>query len=188
MARKPMHRSTWSVRRAPLVLVTTGLALFGSAPLLSACAQSMDVVPVQGPSVAGPMVASSATAPTKKAPLEGYVHVARREHVSIGLAEAREVDPEEANRIVDRLAERFEACAVKLEAEGQLASGAGRLVVLLDEKGHVTATDAKLTPGSEVAGSALLCLLAPARALVYPPGKGARRGFAVEAVWEPSRS
>ena len=107
--------------------------------------------------------------------------------MAIGLAEAREIDPRDADEVVERLADRFEACAQKLETEGSLTPGAGRLVVLLDERGHVTATDAKLSPGSDVAGAALLCLLAPARALAYPPGKGSRRGFAVEAVWEKVR-
>jgi len=106
----------------------------------------------------------------------------------MGLAEAREIDEEDAKRLVDRLAEQFEACAVRLEGTGQLVAGAGRLIVLLDERGHVTGTDAKLSPGSDVAGAALLCLLAPGRALTYPPGKGSRRGLAVEAVWEPTRS
>ncbi len=183
----PLGRHAVALRALPVLV----------ACWLVGCGPSIDVVPPQGPATAASgraragSTASSqgpGTPPPKKTPLEGYVHVARREHVSIGLAEAREIDPEEANRVVDRLTERFEACAVKLEAEGQLAAGAGRLVVLLDEKGHVTGTDAKLAPGSEVAGAALLCLLAPARALAYPPGKGSRRGFAVEAVWEPSRS
>lgn len=156
------------------------------------CEPSIDVPPS-----AVPRPAASALAPVepkdadsgaaKRPPLEGYVHVARRDRVAIGLAEAREIEPRDAEDLVERLADRFEACAQKLENEGTLAPGAGRLVVLLDERGHVTATDAKLSPGSDVAGAALLCLLAPARALAYPPGKGARRGFAVEAVWEKVR-
>ena len=76
----------------------------------------------------------------------------------------------------------------RLAEPGALASGAGRLVVLLDDRGHVTASDAKLAPGSEAARAALLCLIGPARGLSYPPvapGKSTpRRGFAVEAVWE----
>ncbi|MFO0643505.1 MAG: hypothetical protein U0183_30040 [Polyangiaceae bacterium] len=158
------------------------------------CEPSIDVppsaLPRPSPSARGPggqeRKDADAGARTKPA-LDGYVHVARRERVAIGLAEAREIDPHDANEVVERLADRFEACAQKLETEGALTPGAGRLVVLLDERGHVTATDAKLSPGSDVAGAALLCLLAPARALAYPPGKGSRRGFAVEAVWEKVR-
>lgn len=170
------------------------LSLLGS---VAACGPSLDHIPGPGPTRGNTQagnasgaqaVPTDAGAAPRKNPLDGYVHVARRTHVTIGLAEAREIDEEEAKRLVDRLAERFEACAVKLESDGQLVSGAGRLVVLIDEQGHVTGTDAKLSPGSDVAGAALLCLLAPGRALAYPPGKGSRRGFAVEAVWERSRS
>jgi hypothetical protein len=158
------------------------------------CEPSIDVppsaLPRPSPSARGPggqeRKDADAGASTKPA-LDGYVHVARRERVAIGLAEAREIDPHDAEALVERLADRFEACAQKLETDGALTPGAGRLVVLLDERGHVTATDAKLSPGSDVAGAALLCLLAPARALAYPPGKGSRRGFAVEAVWEKVR-
>jgi len=169
----------------------TGLvALVFAGLFATACGPSLDVVGPQAPTVATPSASVAPTAgdPAKKAPLDGYVYVARREHVSIGLAEAREIGPEDANRLVDQLSDRFEACAVKLEGQGLFASGAGRLVVLIDERGHVIGTDAKLAPGSDVAGAALLCLLAPARALGYPPGRGSRRGFAVEAKWEPSRS
>lgn len=158
------------------------------------CEPSIDVppgtVPRPTPSARAPdgQERKSADAGASMKPaLDGYVHVARRARVAIGLAEAREIDPRDADEVVERLADRFEACAQKLETEGSLTPGAGRLVVLLDERGHVTATDAKLSPGSDVAGAALLCLLAPARALAYPPGKGSRRGFAVEAVWEKVR-
>lgn len=165
---------------APLGAV---LALVAGA----ACGPSLDRIPDPAPPAAASAPPPAPAATTKKPVPDGYVHVARRGHVTIGLAEAREIDAEDAIRIVDRLAEQFETCAVRLEASGQLVPGAGRLVVLLDERGHVTATDAKLSPGSDVAGAALLCLLAPGRALSYPPGKGTRRGFAVEAVWETSK-
>lgn len=120
---------------------------------------------------------------------EGYVYVARSARVSVGLAEARGLTPEEARSVVDRLAGAFEACASRL---GPLAPGAARLVVLLDERGRVTGSDAKLAPGSETARAGLLCLISPARGLSYPPlsptagpARGAR-GFAVEAAWESS--
>ncbi len=172
-------------------LRVSGFVLLLASPAL-ACSEPRDVV---SPSVnTAPRAGSSANAnasPDAATPSntsrEGYVYVARRLHVTVGLAEAREMDPTEANRVIDSLAESFETCAAKLDAEKKLGPGAGRLIVLVDEKGHVTATDAKLAPGSEVAEAALLCLVAPARALAYPPGKGTRRGMAVEAMWESSK-
>ena len=160
--------------------------LLASAAL--GCSEPRDVV---SPSVNTAPRANASASPDAAAPAntsrEGYVYVARRLHVTVGLAEAREMDATETNRVIDSLAESFETCAAKLDAEKKLGPGAGRLIVLVDEKGHVTATDAKLAPGSEVAEAALLCLVAPARALAYPPGKGSRRGMAVEAMWESSK-
>jgi hypothetical protein len=171
---------------AGLVAVAVAFAT-GCGPALDVGPQDPTVA-ASTPSVTPASASASIAANPKQTPIDGYVYVARREHVSIGLAEAREIHPEDAKRLIDQLTDRFEACAVKLEGQGLFASGAGRLVVLIDERGHVIGTDAKLAPGSDVAGAALLCLLAPARALGYPPGKGSRRGFAVEAKWEPSRS
>lgn len=139
---------------------------------------------------AGPR--ASAESPPPPTGPDGYVYVARSARVSVGLAEARGLTPEEARSVVDRLAGAFEACAARL---GPLAPGAARLVVLLDERGRVTGSDAKLAPGSETARAGLLCLISPARGLSYPPlsasigaadrARGAR-GFAVEAAWESS--
>jgi hypothetical protein len=137
---------------------------------------------------AGPRASAEAAPATGP---EGYVYVARSTRVSVGLAEARGLTPEEARSVVDRLAGAFEACAARL---GPLAPGAARLVVLLDERGRVTGSDAKLAPGSETARAGLLCLISPARGLSYPPlsaaagpaSKRSTRGFAVEAAWESS--
>ncbi len=183
---KPEMRSRVSGFVLALTNVGSLVLAIGTAAL--GCSEPRDVV---SPSVNTQPPRANANGPDAAAPAntsrEGYVYVARRPHVTVGLAEAREMDATEANRVIDSLAESFETCAAKLDAEKKLGPGAGRLVVLVDEKGHVTATDAKLAPGSEVAEAALLCLVAPARALAYPPGKGSRRGMAVEAMWESSK-
>lgn len=167
------------------LVVAIGTAALGCSEPRDVVSPSVNTQAPRGPN-ANASSAQDAAAPTNTS-REGYVYVARRPHVTVGLAEAREMDATEANRVIDSLAESFETCAAKLDAEKKLGPGAGRLVVLVDERGHVTATDAKLAPGSEVAEAALLCLVAPARALAYPPGKGSRRGMAVEAMWESSK-
>ena len=174
----------------PLAPRAAGVAL----ALALGCAPSIDrgapepaspASPASRPN-AGPR--ASAEPPGATGP-DGYVYVARSARVSVGLAEARGLTPDEARSVVDRLAGAFEACAARL---GPLAPGAARLVVLLDERGRVTGSDAKLAPGSETARAGLLCLISPARGLSYPPlskaaGPSTRaRGFAVEAAWESS--
>ncbi len=170
-------------------------AAWTAATLAIACAPSIDrgspEVPSPAAADAGPRASPVAT-PAPATGTDGYVYVARSRRVSVGLAEARGLTPDEARSVVDRLAGAFEACAARL---GSLAPGAARLVVLLDERGRVTGSDAKLAPGSETARAGLLCLISPARGLSYPslsPAAGppasrrGARGFAVEAAWESS--
>ncbi len=189
MSRSRVRAELRRVSARALAAATITLGGCASGPLDRLAEPGAPVAAAKAPVAAAKAPVAAAKAPVAAAPAaEDYVYVVRGPRVTIGLAEARAIDPEHARGIVDRLAASFEACASRLEREGALASGAGRLVVLLDDRGHVTASDAKLAPGSEAARAALLCLIGPARGLSYPPvapGKSTpRRGFAVEAVWE----
>lgn len=117
-----------------------------------------------------------------------YVYVARRPHGAIGLAEARHMKDEDASAIVERLANDLERCAARLEAEGTLARGAARIVAIAGP-GGTPALSVRLAPGDAVAHNALLCIIAPARAMTLPPpDHGATPGLAIEATWGPTRS
>lgn len=180
-----MRRSAASQAVAAVAAVAFGL---GCSPSIDRGGSDTPAASASSSPSSSARPPAASTQPTAT-PLDGYVYVARSKRVSVGLAEARGLTPEEARAVVDRLASAFEACAARL---GPLAPGAARLVVLLDERGRVTGSDAKLAPGSETAHAGLLCLISPARGLSYPPASPASgpargaRGFAVEAAWESS--
>ena len=111
-----------------------------------------------------------------------YAYIARRPHGVVALAEAREMDDAQAHAIVDRVADELERCAAALEARGALVSGAARVVAVADPGGS-PALNVKLAPGEAVAQNALLCLIAPIRALSFP-ASGKKPGLAIEATWE----
>jgi len=116
---------------------------------------------------------------------EAYVHVARRPHGAVALAEARHIEDAEARAIVERLADELERCAVGLEAQHLLVEGAARVVAVAGPDG-TPALNVRLAPGDAVAQNALLCILAPVRATpLPPPDKGRRPGLAIEATWGP---
>ena len=108
-----------------------------------------------------------------------YVYIARRPHGVVALAEARQMNDEEARAIVDQVADDLERCIVGLEAQHVLAPGAARVVAIAGENG-VPALNVKLAPGDTVAQNALLCLAAPVRATTFPR---AGAGLAIEATW-----
>lgn len=112
---------------------------------------------------------------------EAYVYVARRPHGVVALAEARDMSEEESHAIIEKLANDLEGCATRLEAERTLVEGAARIVVVAQPSGP-PALNVKLAPGGEVAQNALMCLVAPIRAL--PLTKG---GLAIESTWGPAR-
>jgi hypothetical protein len=113
---------------------------------------------------------------------EAYAYVARRPHGVIALAEARQMSDDEARAIIDKLAGDLESCAARLEAEHALVEGAARIVAVAQPSGR-PGLNVKLAPGADVAQNALLCLVAPIRAL--PLTKG---GLAIEYTWGPARS
>ena len=116
---------------------------------------------------------------------ETYVYIARRPHGVIALAEARNMSDEEAHEIVERLASELEACATRLEAERTLVEGAARIVAVAQPSGP-PGLNVRIAPGGAVAQNALMCLIAPVRAIAFPPATAAGPpGMAIEATWGP---
>ncbi len=157
------------------------LAFLLGTPLvfLGACSPSpRDVVPAsrdvriaEGAADAGP---------------EAYVHVARRPHGVVALAEARHIPDEEARAIVERLADELERCATGLEAQHLLVEGAVRIAAVAGPDG-TPALNVRLAPGDAVAQNALLCIIAPVRATTLPlPSRRGTPGMAIEATWGPA--
>jgi len=116
---------------------------------------------------------------------DGYVYVAHRPHGTVALAEARGMTTDEARALTDHVADDFENCAKRLEASGQLISGAARVVALADKNGNVAGLNVKVSSGSEQ--NTLVCLVAPLRATNFPGRSDApQRGVALEAAWARS--
>lgn len=117
---------------------------------------------------------------------QGYDYVARRPLAVVALAEARGLDPAIARLAVDRLADALDACATdraRAPGAGGALDGAARVVAQIDPNGTIAATSLRVDPGSGVAESAALCLVAPLRMLTFPPVDAGARGIAVEALW-----
>lgn len=163
-----------------------GRAVFGVCALLAwaACASGSRDVAGGGQDV---RIASGQGAPEgAPTPTEGYAHVARRTRGVVALAEARHARDADATAFVERLADELEACGAALEARGELVEGAARIVALAGPKGTADALNVRLAPGGAVAQNALLCVLAPLRALPFPPSAdGATAGLALEITWGP---
>ena len=116
-----------------------------------------------------------------------YVHVTRRAHGVVALAEARFMRDEDARGIVERIADDLERCATGLDAQHLLVEGAARVVAIAGPNG-TPALNVRFAPGDAVAQNALLCIVAPLRAMTFPPGTGSGTpGLAIEATWGPSR-
>lgn len=116
---------------------------------------------------------------------EGYEYVARRILGTVALAEARGIEGPLARTAVDRLADALDLCAIKRSREGALVAGAARMIVRVADDGQISAAQLKIDPGLEhgAAEAAVLCLLAPAKMLVFPATDAGARAFAVEAIW-----
>lgn len=116
---------------------------------------------------------------------EAYAYVARRPHGVVALAEARNMTDEDAREIVERLATELEACASRLEGERSLVDGAARIVAVVQPDG-IPALKVVVEPGGAIAQNALMCLVAPVRAITFPKGAGkGPPGMAIEATWGP---
>lgn len=116
---------------------------------------------------------------------DSYVYVAKRPLGSVGLAEARGVSEEDGKRAVDKLAEALDACARSQASQGKLAGGAARIVADVDDGGFVGPPKVTLSPGAASQANAILCLVAPFRALQFSPREAdaGARGIALEATW-----
>jgi hypothetical protein len=115
---------------------------------------------------------------------QGYDYVARRPLAVVALAEARGLDPAVARLAVDRLADALDACATERGRAAGALDGAARVVAQIAPNGTVAGTNLRVDPGTGVAESAALCLVAPLRMLTFPPvDAGGARGIAVEALW-----
>lgn len=150
----------------------------GGLCMLTHCSSAtQDVVPSSRDVVVdgGPLPRSS----------EGYEYVARTAIGVVALAEARGVEPAVARAAVDRLADALSLCTAKRREEGTLVAGAARLVARIADDGRIAATQLKIDPGlgPGAAEEGVLCLLAPAKMLVFPALDAGVRGFAIEAIW-----
>lgn len=116
---------------------------------------------------------------------DAYVHVARRPHGAVALAEARHMKDDDARAIVERLADDLERCSMALEAQHTLVEGAARVVAIAGP-GGTPALNVRLAPGDAVAQNALLCIIAPVRATTFPASSTGTPGFAIEATWGPT--
>lgn len=152
------------------LLVVVGLAACSPGGVVDVADRSPDIVRPRG-SGDGP---------------EGYEYVVKKPHGTLALAEARGLDPAVARRACDSLAEGMEACLAGLEKKGPLPAGAVRIVAAVDGAGAVGPPIVRVSAGGDAKVAALLCLVAPARRLVFPvAGDAGARGLAVEAAWPP---
>jgi hypothetical protein len=155
-------------------------ALLPLALVLAGCpgAEGRDVVPTsRDVQVRGAQTNAGA---------EGYEYVARRPLAPavVALAESRGLDATVAHVAIDRLADALDTCATEQGRKGGARQGAARVVAQIEPNGTVAGTSLRVDPGTGVAESAALCLVAPLRMLTFPPiGAGRERGIAIEALW-----
>jgi hypothetical protein len=114
---------------------------------------------------------------------QGYEYVARRPLALVALAEARGLAPATARDAIDHLADALDACATDRGRKGALVDGAARVVASIEPNGSVGTPNVRIGPGAGVAESAVICLVAPARLLTFPPVDAGSRGIAIEALW-----
>ena len=114
---------------------------------------------------------------------QGYEYVARRPLAIVGLAEARGLDADVARGAVEHLADALDTCATEEGRKGTLVNGAARFVAQINPDGRVAGTNVRIDPGAGVAQNAVVCLVAPAKMLAFPPSDAGARGFAIEAIW-----
>ena len=153
----------------------------------AACpAAGRDVVP-ESRDQRGPDPDAGALVPSPRG--DGYAYVARRLHAAVGLVGAHYLKEDDAQRIVDRVADELESCARRLEGSGALVEGAASLVAIAGGRGSTEISDIRFSPGGAVAANALECIVAPLRASPFPPGSDAGiPAVAIEATWAPTRS
>ena len=114
---------------------------------------------------------------------QGYDYVAKRPLAVVALAEARGLEADVARGAIEHLADALDTCATEEGRKGTLVSGAARLVVQIDGDGRIAGASVRIDPGAGVAQNAVICLVAPAKMLAFPPSDAGARGFAIEALW-----
>jgi hypothetical protein len=114
---------------------------------------------------------------------QGYEYVARRPLALVALAEARGLAPALARQAIDHLADALDSCATEQGRKGTPVAGAARFVAPIEPNGSIGAPTVRIDPGPGVAESAVVCLIAPARLLMFPPVDAGARGIAIEALW-----
>jgi len=153
----------------------------GFAFLWACSSATQDVVPASRDVVLNAGAASSSP--------RDYEFVVRRPLGTVALAEARGVDATAARAMVERLADALDTCVGERHRAGGSIAGAARLVVRIGANGRIAAARLRLDPGLArgAAETAVLCLAAPAKTLVFPASDSEARGFAIEAIWgQPS--
>lgn len=168
------------------------LRLFGVACILQACAGSGRDVEVAPPpratAVAEPVAAGIDAGSDDAGAHPDYERLITRPHATFGLAEARGIEPQRLGEVLDAIANGFETCANAAQREGWLERGALRLVVEIDAHGQVTGVDTRLDDPSHGGKVALVCLVAPVKALNFGTQNGtSRRGMALEVLFAPAR-
>ena len=144
---------------------------------VAGCGGGRDVVPPSNDVVSNDAVTPAHTP-------SGYEYVARRPGAVVGLAEARGIPEGIARLAVDHVADALASCAAERARAGDNAGGAARLVAHVDGNGIVSGASLRLDPGGGAAANAVLCFVAPAKNLVFPPiDAGGERGIALEALW-----
>jgi hypothetical protein len=117
-----------------------------------------------------------------------YDYVAQRTLAVVGLAEARGLPKDIANATVDTIADALDGCAKRLDGQGKLASGAARVVAIIDKGGFIAGLKPTFSAGGPVEANAILCLVAPMKQLTFAPtSDDAQRGIAIEATWGANR-
>jgi hypothetical protein len=114
---------------------------------------------------------------------EGYDYVARTPLAVVALAEARGLDPGVARAAVDHLARALETCLAEHGRSSGPLHGAARVVAQVADDGTIAATSVRIDPGPGGADIAVLCLVAPVKALTFPAADAGARGLAIEALW-----
>lgn len=116
-----------------------------------------------------------------------YERLLTRTHATFGLAEARGIDANRLDEVLEAIANGFETCAQSAQREGWLERAALRLIVAVDAHGQVSGVDARLDDPQRGGKAALVCLVAPVKALNFGAREGTvRRGLALEVLFGPS--
>lgn len=112
-----------------------------------------------------------------------YAYAARRPLVAIGLADATGIGEEDSHRVIDAVADAAAGCFKRVP---NLASGAARITIPIDEGGVVGAPQVTISP-QEATTAGMLCLLAPLRMATFAPASAdaGARSLTIESAWGP---